>query len=295
MIQLLIVDDEPLFLPLTKTFLEQDNADIECDTCESAQEALEKLAGSPYDCIVSDYDMPGMDGIALLKAVRTQYSDFPFILLTGRGREEVVIEALNEGADFYLQKSAEPRALYAELASKVRHAVDRRRAREALMRTQFSIDHLSAEFYWIDPEGYLIDVNESACHKLGYTRDELFAMRVPDVDPDVALEGFEEAWQTVKEHQTLCIESHHRKRDGTVYPVELSPPTARWVRRSSCAPLPPTSPGASRPTRHCGGARAAIGPWWRPSTMWSTRTRWTGALRTSLPMCRPISGIGRRR
>jgi PAS domain S-box-containing protein len=176
--------------------------------------------------VVSDYDMPGMDGIALLKAVRARDADLPFILLTGRGREEVVIEALNHGADFYLQKSAEPRALYAELVSKIRHAVDRQRARKALVRTQFSIDHLPAEFYWIDRKGGLIDVNEFACRKLGYTRDELFATRILDVDSDFDIEGFEEAWQEawqdLKEHQTLSMESHHRKRDGTVYPVELS-------------------------------------------------------------------------
>ncbi|MDG6258134.1 MAG: PAS domain S-box protein [Methanomicrobiaceae archaeon] len=222
MIRLLLVDDEPVMLIMTKTFLEKNNADIECDTCSSAREALEKLAASSYDAIVSDYEMPEMDGIALLKAVRTCYSELPFILLTGRGREEVVIEALNEGADFYLQKSTEPTALYAELASKIRHAVGRQRAKEALERTQFSIDHLAAEFYWIDHEGCLIDVNEYVCQKLGFTRDELFAMRVPDVDSDHAIEDFEEVWHDLKEHQTLRMESHHRKRDGTVYPVELS-------------------------------------------------------------------------
>jgi PAS domain S-box-containing protein len=225
MIHTLLVDDEPVLLGVSKAFLEREE-DISCETCESAQEALELLSIQDFDAVVSDYDMPQMDGIALLKAVRARDPDLPFILLTGRGREEVVIEALNNGADFYLQKSTEPRALYMELASKIRHAVDRRRAKQALIRTQFSIDHLSAELYWIDPNGFLIDVNEYACKKLGYTRDELLAMRVPDVDTDFDIEGFEEAWQeawkNLKEHQTLNMESRHRKHDGTVYPVELS-------------------------------------------------------------------------
>ncbi|MDG6256927.1 MAG: PAS domain S-box protein [Methanomicrobiaceae archaeon] len=225
MFRTLLIDDEPVFLAVSKIFLEK-GGEFSCDTCESARAALDLIRNGTFDAVVSDYDMPQMDGIALLKAVRADDPDLPFIVLTGRGREEVVIEALNNGADFYLQKSAEPRALYAELASKIRHAVDRQRAREALKRTQFSIDHLPAEFYWIDSAGYLIDVNEYACQKLGYTRNELFALRVPDVDPDFAVEGFEEAWQEVwrevKEHQTVRMESHHRKRDGTVYPVELS-------------------------------------------------------------------------
>ncbi len=139
MIRLLLVDDEPLMLTVSKTFLEKDDADIECDTCSAAQEALEKLAVSSYDAIVSDYDMPEMDGIALLKAVRKADPDLPFILLTGRGREEVVIEALNYGADFYLQKSLEPKVLYAELASKIGYAVDRHRARESLRESERSL------------------------------------------------------------------------------------------------------------------------------------------------------------
>jgi len=69
-----------------------------------------------------------MDGIAFLKAVRKQSGDLPFILFTGRGREEVVIEAINNGADFYLQKGGDPTAQFAELAHKIRQAVARRRA-----------------------------------------------------------------------------------------------------------------------------------------------------------------------
>jgi len=139
MIRLLLVDDEPLFLIVSKKFLEKDDSGIECDICDSAQEALEKLATSSYNAVVSDYEMPIMNGIALLKAVRAQHPGLPFILLTGRGREDVVIEALNHGADFYLQKSAEPSVLYAELASKIWYAVDRQRAREALRESEQSL------------------------------------------------------------------------------------------------------------------------------------------------------------
>ena len=57
-----------------------------------------------YDAIISDYQIPDMDGIEFLKKVRSSGNSIPFIIFTGKGREEVVIEALNAGADFYLQK-----------------------------------------------------------------------------------------------------------------------------------------------------------------------------------------------
>ena len=51
--------------------------------------------------------------------------DIPFILFTGRGREEVVIEAINNGVDFYLQKGGDPKAQFAELGHKIKKAVNK--------------------------------------------------------------------------------------------------------------------------------------------------------------------------
>jgi DNA-binding response OmpR family regulator len=81
-----------------------------------------------YDAVVSDYQMPEMNGIELLKRVREAGSRVPFIIFTGKGREEVVIEALNSGADFYIQKGGNPGAQFAELANAVRQLAGRQRA-----------------------------------------------------------------------------------------------------------------------------------------------------------------------
>ncbi len=116
---------------LTKLFLER-TGDIAVDTTNSPEEALEKVVSGRYDAIVSDYQMPGMDGIMLLERIRSGGSDIPFIIFTGRGREEVAIRALNAGADFYLQKGGDPKAQFAELANAIRQAVGRRRAEVAV-------------------------------------------------------------------------------------------------------------------------------------------------------------------
>ena len=101
MISVLYVDDEPDLLEIGKLFLEQ-SEDLHVDTMTSARAALVTLGKVPYDAIISDYQMPEMDGLSFLKEVRAQYTDIPFILFTGRGREEVVIEAMLAGLALYL-------------------------------------------------------------------------------------------------------------------------------------------------------------------------------------------------
>ncbi len=108
MYSVLYVDDEPMLLELAKIFLEQ-TGDFRVDTLTSAPAALDILTRTSYDCIISDYQMPVMDGIVFLKTVRSRGNALPFIIFTGKGREEVVIEALNSGADFYLQKGVIPK------------------------------------------------------------------------------------------------------------------------------------------------------------------------------------------
>jgi PAS domain S-box-containing protein len=131
MFSILYVDDESMLLELAKLFLEK-TGDFRVDTVTSATEALDKLAKTSYDCIISDYQMPVMDGIVFLKTFRSTGNVAPFIIFTGKGREEVVIEALNNGADFYLQKGGDPKSQFVELAHKVRQAIQIRIAQKTM-------------------------------------------------------------------------------------------------------------------------------------------------------------------
>nr|WP_319375860.1 PAS domain S-box protein [uncultured Methanoregula sp.] len=169
----LYVDDEPDLLDLCKIFLERDGR-IHLDTLPSAPAALDLLKSRMYDAIISDYQMPEMDGIAFLKAVRQEHGSIPFILFTGRGREEVVIQALNEGADFYLQKGGDPKSQFAELVHKIRMAVDRKHAEEAL---RVNADRLSmaqeigqAGSWEFDFATRTIWATEQAYRLFGFTR-----------------------------------------------------------------------------------------------------------------------------
>ena len=157
MISVLYVDDEPDLLELAKLFLEL-SKEFSVTTVESAHDGLALFATKPFDLILSDYQMPDMDGLAFLKEVRLRFRDIPFILFTGRGREEVVIEAINNDVDFYLQKGGDPNAQFAELAHKIKIAVERRKAVSALKDSE---QRLSDLINFLPDATFAIDTNRT--------------------------------------------------------------------------------------------------------------------------------------
>ena len=141
MISVLLVDDEPALLDITQIFLEKDGK-MSVTLAESAKDALAMLGAGTFDIIISDYEMPQMNGIEFLKAVKAQGLEIPFIIFTGRGREHVAIEALNLGASFYLQKGGDPKSQFAELRNMVMQAVRRKKAEEEVLLNQARLQAL---------------------------------------------------------------------------------------------------------------------------------------------------------
>ncbi|MCX6690469.1 MAG: response regulator [Methanoregula sp.] len=175
-IRVLYVDDEPTLLEIGKLCLEKEGQFI-VDTLTSATEALERLNTVQYDAIVSDYQMSGMDGLEFLKYLRSHGQQLPFILFTGKGREEVMIEALNSGADFYLQKGGEPRSQFVELQHKIRLAVEQRQTKDKLsesrQRMTDIIDHLPDATFAIDLDGRVIVWNRAMEEMTGVPPEQI--------------------------------------------------------------------------------------------------------------------------
>lgn len=154
-LEVLVVDDEPAILDISKEFLEEFHG-MKVTAVGGGKEALDVLSNRRFDAVVSDYQMPVMDGLLLLKELRSRDFDIPFILFTGRGREEVAIEALNFGADFYVQKGGEAVAQYTDLAHKVRKAVGERDREKRLRVERHRLERL-LDLYKMEeqPEGVL--------------------------------------------------------------------------------------------------------------------------------------------
>jgi len=225
MIQVLYVDDEPGLLEIGKLFLERTN-DIKVEIINSAMQGMDQLDLRNYDVIVSDFQMPHMDGIEFLKRVRSEKGDIPFILFTGRGREEVVIEAINSGADFYLQKGGEPKAQFAELAHKIRQLV-RRTSIEGMLQQnetwfQTIIRNSDEIISLLNREGVIIYTSPPIQPMLGYKPISMTGKKQldfvhPDDIPGVNKE-FNLAFE--KDHIRTPVRYRIRKSDGSYMQVE---------------------------------------------------------------------------
>lgn len=173
-IHVLFIDDEPYLLNIGRLFLEKYGG-FQVTTTLDVDDVFTLLSQETFDVIVSDYHMPKMDGITLLTCLKEKGDNTPFIIFTGRGREEVVIEALNKGADFYIQKSGDPKSEFMELASKIRYAVSRIRSKKELetvltnLKRSQQVAHIGN--WTFNPDTGHFSISEEGLAILGYPRD----------------------------------------------------------------------------------------------------------------------------
>ncbi|HEY4774143.1 MAG TPA: response regulator [Xanthobacteraceae bacterium] len=104
-LKILIVDDQMSVRTVARMSLEKIGVRL-IHEAENGQQALKTASIQPLDLIISDFNMPEMDGLALLRAVRGHPAlrKTPFILVTGRGDRELVIKAAQAGVNNYLVK-----------------------------------------------------------------------------------------------------------------------------------------------------------------------------------------------
>jgi len=140
-IQVLCVDDDPQYTDLTQTYLQRQSETFTVDVVNSGSAVLEYLEQQDVECIVSDYEMPQMDGLELLDHVRSIEPDLPFILYTGKGSEEIASQAISQGVTDYIQKRAHTEQ-YELLANRIRNAVDRHRAKSQVDAERKRFDQL---------------------------------------------------------------------------------------------------------------------------------------------------------
>jgi PAS domain S-box-containing protein len=224
-IQVLHVDDEPGFADMTAVHLEREDEQFVVDTATSAADALERLS-EDVDCVVSDYEMPGMDGIELLSAVRTEYPDLPFILFTGKGSETIASEAISAGVTDYLRKRSGSEQ-YELLAARITTAVGQYRAERELERQN---DLFAKARDLGDIGAWEYDPQEEEA----YFTDEVHEIYGVDTDHDVAPEAdiqqfyHPEDCETVREAVEGALES------GEPYDIEVrviaADGTQKWVR-----------------------------------------------------------------
>jgi PAS domain S-box-containing protein len=217
--RVLHVDDDADFLAVAKQCLEEQSP-IQVDTASSAKEALQKLKHSKYDVIVSDYQMPGKNGLELLKELRQKGNDIPFILFTCKGKEEIAIEALNSGVYRYVGKGSNAETTYTELKHAIFDAVKGKKAekllREAENRFRQITENMQDMLLLTDTD--LVCTYASASHRgiLGYNPREMIGKCVYNfIHPDDLAMAMELAEKAFKDNSGGKMEVRVRRADGS--------------------------------------------------------------------------------
>lgn len=162
MLSVLILDDQQEILDITRTFLER-FGDMKVETLRSAKEGLTALNDHAFDAIIVDYDMPEINGLEFLKIIRSKGDTTPVIIFTGVGREYAAIEALNNGANFFLKKGEDIHPQLRNMVHMIRQAVEGKVVGKGLGTAQKlladTINFFPDPAFVIDREGRVIAWN----------------------------------------------------------------------------------------------------------------------------------------
>ena len=222
-IRVLHVDDDPAFAEMTATYLERESDQFTVETATGVAEGLDRLT-EEVDCVVSDYDVPGANGLEFLQTVREEFPDLPFVLFTGKGSEEVASDAISAGVTDYLQK--EPGSdQFVVLANRVANAVTQARAkcrlREERQRFQILFDRLTQPTVEVEYEGdepVVQQVNPAFEETFGYDASEIVGESL-------------DAYIVPDDHQAEAEEiNEHVREGGRLVSREVTRQTADGLR-----------------------------------------------------------------
>jgi PAS domain S-box-containing protein len=213
-IRVLHVDDDAGFLKTAKAILEMQGA-FQVDTVSSVEEAIEKMEKEKYDVVICDYQMPGKDGLEFLKELREKGNAVPFIVFTGKGREEVAMRALNLGADQYLNKIGDAEVVYGELAHSIRRFVEKREAERQVLYQMQLMQNVSDAIIASDENFVLASWNEAAEKMYGWKANEVIGRLGTDVlQTEFVAVSREQVIQTLRETGRFSCELIQLHRDG---------------------------------------------------------------------------------
>jgi PAS domain S-box-containing protein len=179
----LVIDDNVAWTELIRNQIEERTTQFNITVAGGATEAQSVLSSTTVDCIVCDYHMPGMDGIEFLNHVQQEFEPLPFILLTGRGGEEIASEAISQGVSDYVKKE-EVREQPSALLNRINNAVEKHRLQDEIkkQRKQYqSIAQQTIEAVCITEDDEIVFANNRFTDIIGDMRDDVVAASISDV------------------------------------------------------------------------------------------------------------------
>lgn len=222
MTTILVVDDSPIDRQLVGGLLRQDT-DWVIEFAEDGASALERIRSAPLDLVITDMQMPGVNGLELVASLRKSFSQVPVILMTGKGSEEIAVEALHAGAASYVPK----RSLSTMLIETSRRVIsafhDDRHRTELLRRVGLRIEAFELE----NDVNLLLSLSRYLQQMLG----EIW--NIDRTDRLRSGTAFEEALLNALYHGNLEVSSDLKEIDHTAFyrMVEERRTTSPWRDR----------------------------------------------------------------
>ena len=227
-LRILHIEDSPQDAEIIRERLIDAGFSMQIDWATNELEFSSFLKSGGYDLILADYHLPAFDAPAALRLVQSLWPDIPFICVSGAIGEENAVELLKQGATDYIPKDRLdklPLAMQRAL-DEVGERVARRLAEEALRANEErhrAILQTAIDGFWlVDMQGRLLEVNETYCRMSGYTAQELLTKRILDLVTVEEINDIEDRIQNIMNRGDARFESRHRRKDGSIYDLEVS-------------------------------------------------------------------------
>lgn len=182
MFRVLLVDDDPDFLDSASSYIKKHNRNLDIEAVRSFEDALELVKEDGFDCIVSDYQMSGFNGLELLKKIRDGLGlDLPFILFSEKCREDVAVEALNLGADRYLQKGENLKTQLSDLSDYISQEgssyITKKEKEKPQTQLQEIFDSIPFFVALISKNHEILLINQIGAKLLGECKEEIIGQK----------------------------------------------------------------------------------------------------------------------
>ncbi len=230
---ILCVDDEDSLLEQSKIYLEEIIGEAQVDISSSVENALDKIDENDYNIIISDYFMEPRDGIDLLEELREDGDKTPFVMFTGKGREEIAMQALNLGANQYVQKGGDPKSQYDFLAKIIKQEVKHynNEREKKLHRAYFSklFENSPEAIVLVDNDDVILKANKAFENLFQYNKFEVEGKKINElIVPDDEKNNADSVSNFVLSGESTQIETVRKRKDGSLvnvsilgYPIEL--------------------------------------------------------------------------
>jgi PAS domain S-box-containing protein len=224
-LRVLCVDDEPGLAELVAAYLERDDG-IDCEAVAETdpETALDRIEREAFDCVVSDYDMPGRTGIELLSAARETEPDLPFLLFSATEPDAVAAETVRAGVSDYVDERGGADG-YTALLRRVERAVDGDGESVGASADGTETDGVDPAadvaldgVCTVAPDGTFEFVGEEYGELYGYDSDELVGERWQRLHPDEEIEHIRtDVIPAVMEGERWTGTSEGLRADGTTF------------------------------------------------------------------------------